>query len=208
MNSSGDTKTILTPHEMAILFGFPSDLQQRLLKERDYNSPSKNLDDHDNIISKDINLMDLERVRTSILESINFVERRIERMEDEKQEHMKELEKLSNLAPSLQSLKEKHVRMLIKTDKVVYDSLGIELRKPERGEVEIDRPYPTRGVATIGVLMFLVGSLILLPFEIPITLKFVFGAGFLMIGFAVLISGLLHAGNKSAQIPQQNVNSS
>lgn len=207
MNRSDNKKITLTPHEIAILFGFPSDLKQRLSKGRDYTSPLNILDDRDQMVSRDINLLDLERERTDILESISFVERKIERIEDEKREHIEELENLSNLAPSFQSLKEKYVKKLIETDRSIYDSLGIEIEESERKGVEIERPYPTRGVATIGILMTIIGFMIFYPFELPTTLQIVFGLGFLLIGFSVLISGLLHTRNKSTHSKHHDRNS-
>lgn len=207
LNGSDNEKITLTPHEIAILFGFPSDIKQRVSKERDYTPPSNILIDRDHSALIDVNIIDLERERTSILESINSIERKIERAEYEKGKHLKELENLSNLVPSFQSLKEEYFKRLIETDKSIHNSLGIEIEKPEREKVEIGRPYPTRGVATIGILMVLLGSMIFYPVEIPTTLQFVFGIGFLLIGLSVLISSLLHTRNKTTRTNHNGTNS-
>lgn len=206
MNSYNNQKTILTPLEIAALFGFPTDLQEKLSKRGDDAPPSNDLVDRVSSASIDKTLTDLERERTSILESINLFERRIERAEDKKREHIKELENLSNLAPSLQSLKEKQVRKLIETDKEIYNNLGIEPRKSDIEEDELAPPYPTLGVATVGILMILIGSIILIPLVLPTTIKLVLGIGFLLIGFANLVNSLLHTRKKSTQTRHNDVN--
>jgi hypothetical protein len=208
LNSTDNEKNILTPHEIAILFGFPSEFKQKLSKGRDHTSPPIISVDHDQLVASDVTIMDLERKRTSILVSINFIERRIERTEDEKREHLRELESLSNLVPSFQSQREEYIKELIETDKSIHSNLGIEMENSERERFEVERPYPTLGVATIGFLMALIGSMIFYPFELPTTLQFVFGVGFLLIGLSVLISSILHSRIKSTRISRDETNPS
>lgn len=80
---------------------------------------------------------------------------------------------------------------------MTYHSLArrprLKLEKPEMDMVEIEPGYPTRGVFTVGFLLTLIGSLLLLPIQIPPTLKFVLGVGFLLVGFSVLMNSLVKA---------------
>lgn len=197
MSISGDKKTTtLNPHEIAILLGFPSELQERISRGQDYTSPSNVSVEDDQSNAKDMSLMDLDRERTSIMDSVNSIERRIERTEDSRREHIKELEAISDLTPSLHSQKESYVKKLIEIDREIHENLGVDSGKQEMDKVEVERPYPIRGVTTIGFLIAFLGFLILFPFELPTTLKFMFGAGLLLIGLSVLMGGFLHTRKK------------
>ncbi len=148
--------------------------------------------------------MTAEKERLNMLESIDFLNRRIGKIEDKKLELTEELEHAMRLENFTKNLKAQYAKRLVETDTALYKKLGIEIEKPSK--VQESTGYPFRGVFTMGILLLLVGLVILLPFEIPETLKFVFGIGFLLIGLAVLISGLIQTSRKpKSTIEKQTV---
>ncbi|MEM2110422.1 MAG: hypothetical protein QXX08_00910 [Candidatus Bathyarchaeia archaeon] len=137
----------------------------------------------------EIEFVDREKERINVLESINFLNRRLEKIEDRKRQLSEELEYTLRLESLSKSLKEQYARRLIETDNAIHSRLGIELEKPK--VVEYRKDYPIRGVLAIATLMVIVGIIILLPFEVPHTLKFVFGTGVFLVGFATSVISLL-----------------
>ena len=113
-----------------------------------------------------------EKERMNMLESIRFLNRRIGKIEDKKLELTEELEHAMRLENFTKNLKAQYAKRLVETDTVLYRKLGIEMEKPSMAQESAG--YPFRGVFTVGILLLLVGLVVLLPFEIPETLKFVY----------------------------------
>ncbi len=134
-------------------------------------------------------LMDLERLenkRIIALESIRLLEQQLDKVVKRRRELSEELDRVSLLEFTLQPLKEQYVEKLRETDRAIYRRFGVELEKPK--EVRLKRAYPARGVFTVGSLLALIGFLFLFTVEAPLTIKFILGTGFLLVGFFVLIN--------------------
>ncbi|MEM2936094.1 MAG: DUF308 domain-containing protein [Candidatus Bathyarchaeia archaeon] len=144
-------------------------------------------------------LMDLERLenkRIIALESIRLLEQQLDEVEKRRRELSEDLDRVSLLESTLQPLKEQYVEKLRETDRAIYRRFGVELEKPK--EVRHEPTYPARGVFTVGLLLALIGFLFLFSVEAPLTLKFILGAGFLLVGFSVLISCFARLRRKGA----------
>jgi len=132
-----------------------------------------------------------ESERTSILESNSIIGKGNGKMEERIGELGKELDIDQLLEFTLRAFREKNVIKPTENDRTIVRSLEAE------SDLPTERSYPTRGVFTVGLLLALIGSLILLPIQIPSTLKFVFGAGFLLVGFSVVINSLVQSRKRS-----------
>jgi hypothetical protein len=151
----------------------------------------------------EVEFVDREKERTNILESINFLNRRLVKIEDRKRQLTEELEYILRMESLSKSLKEQYARRLIETDSAIHNKIGMELEKPKT--VEYHNDYPIRGVLAVAILIVIVGIIILLPFEIPSTLKFVFGTGVFLVGFATLVISLLQFRKKVTSRNQDSV---
>ena len=130
-------------------------------------------------------LEQLENERTIALESIRLLEQQLDEVRDRRRELGEELDRISLLESTLQPLKEKYVEKLREADRAIYRRFGVELEKPK--EVRQERAYPAQGIFTVGFLLAFIGLLFLFSVEAPLTIKYILGAGFLLVGFFVLI---------------------
>ena len=96
-------------------------------------------------------------------------------------------------------IRDRYIEKLRETDREFYKRFGVELEKPK--EVRHEKAHPAQGVFTVGLLLTLIGFLFLFPVEVPLTIKFILGAGFLLVGFFVLISCFARLRRKRTPIP-------
>ena len=196
-NGPEDGRRTLNPSEIAKLFRFPPNLQEKVSKATKRTPPSERLvEDHGSNLS-DVDLMKPERERTNIMESIRSLDLKIGNIEDKKREISNELENLLHLESFSRSTRKNYVKMLIETDNAIYRNLGIESEGEKTGEGRTEPAYPTRGVFAIGLLIALIGVMILMPIQVPTNLKLVFGPGLLLVGLSVQISSILQLRGKS-----------
>ncbi len=174
-------------------------LMLRVSKEKVANAETVTLEEE---LKPELGPMDLERLeneRIIALESIRLLEQQLDEVGKRRRELGEELDRVSLLESTLQPLKEQYVEKLRDTDRAIYRRFGVELEKPK--EVGHERAYPVRGVFTVGLLLALVGFLFLFPVEAPFIIKFILGAGFLLVGFFILISCFAQLRRKRASIP-------
>jgi hypothetical protein len=168
-------KTSLTLLEMANLFNFPQNVTERFSEATAIGPSSHDSADLDRLVPVDIKTDDSKKCIDNILNSIGYMEGRMDRIESRRLEIRDELKNLAR---------------------------AIEVERSRTRKHELERSYPMRGVFTVGFLISLIGLLILLPFQLPSFIQFLFGIGFLLIGISVSIASLTRMRKKSTR-PEQ-----
>ena len=152
----------LTLANMVDLFGFPVSMKKRIADASSAPTPQASLGPQETT-ETDRRVMDVDR--EGMQETVALLERRLRRIERRKMQLIEEMRGIEGV---------------------------IELKRAERDEIVVERPYPVIGVSTVGFLIVAISLLILFPLELPSMVKYVFGTGFLFIGFSVLVNGLIH----------------
>ncbi len=135
--------------------------------------------------------LDPEKSRKIILESIDFLDRRLKKISCRKEILSEELEYALRLESFSTDLKKEYAKRLVESDRSIYKRLGIDIESPK--STQAVSTYPFKGVIAFGVLMIILGAFVLWPFDIPLTIRYVFGAGLILVGIGVLLGMIAHS---------------